>query len=164
MQNKDAPPLFVVFAGGGFGWETRNLLQRLAPTNRIVVLAPDPVSFPETDSLRIVRVPAITLIKGANLVRTTYRVLVSALLYLRLILEHRPRALICVGSSIAIPLFLAGGLLRRKRIFIESITRVTQMSQTARLIDRFSLCERLYVQWPETASLARKAIYRGSIL
>jgi len=89
------------------------------------------------------------------------RCLVGALMILRKI---DPVAVICVGSSIAVPLCICAKLLRKKAVFIESFTRVSVPSRTGTILSRFRLCDRIYVQWPDAERLYRGAVFRGMVI
>ena len=56
--------------------------------------------------------------------------------------------MIGVGCSHAVPMFLAGMVLQRKNVFIESITRVNDLSNTGKLVYRMQLSQLFFVQWP----------------
>lgn len=76
----------------------------------------------------------------------------------------KPDAVVCVGSSIAVPLCFWARVFRVKSVFVESITRVTSPSTTGRILSVLRLCDRLYVQWPEAVGLYRNAVYKGMVL
>jgi beta-1,4-N-acetylglucosaminyltransferase len=51
------------------------------------------------------------------------------------------------GAGVAVPFLIVGKLLGSQTIFIESITRVQQLSLSARLVLPF--LDVLYVYWPQ---------------
>jgi UDP-N-acetylglucosamine:LPS N-acetylglucosamine transferase len=81
-----------------------------------------------------------------------------------IIAKTKPDAVVCVASSISIPLLIAATCFRKKTAYIESITRVTTPSVTGKIVDRLGLCHKFYVQWPESVTFFRAAIYRGTVL
>jgi UDP-N-acetylglucosamine:LPS N-acetylglucosamine transferase len=83
---------------------------------------------------------------------------------LAVIRRVRPDAIVCIASSVAVPLCIWGRLFGKKTVFVESITRVSRPSTTGRILDALRLCDRFYVQWPEAVPLYRRAIYRGTVL
>lgn len=81
----------------------------------------------------------------------------------RLIVTLRPDAVVCLGSSIALPLFIVAHTSGATTVFIESLTRVSRPSTTGKMLSLLGICDRIYVQWPEAQGLYRKAIYKGSV-
>jgi hypothetical protein len=63
-----------------------------------------------------------------------------------------------------VPLCFWGKLAGKTTVFVESITRVKRPSLTGRILSRFRLCDRLFVQWPEAVKLYKGAIYDGAVL
>lgn len=82
----------------------------------------------------------------------------------RIIGEVRPDAIVCVATSMAVPLCLVGKLYGITTVFVESITRVSKPSSTGTLLTKLKLCDRFYVQWPGAAKLYRNAVFKGSVL
>lgn len=81
----------------------------------------------------------------------------------RLIVTLRPDAVVCLGSSIALPLFIVAHTSGATTVFIESMTRVLRPSTTGKLLSLLGICDRIYVQWPEAQGLYRNAIYKGRV-
>ena len=76
----------------------------------------------------------------------------------------KPFAVVCIGTSMAIPLCFWGKYFRKNTIFVESITRIKKPSLTGNILCRLNLCDRIYVQWPEAVKLYDGSFYRGSVL
>ncbi len=81
-----------------------------------------------------------------------------------LVRRLRPDAILALGHSSAIPLFVAGKLLRIRCVFIESLTRVAEMSVSGRIVYRLGLAKRLYVQWPKLLERYPRATFAGAVL
>ncbi len=76
---------------------------------------------------------------------------------------ERPAAVVSTGSEIALPFFYLAPLLRIRTVFVESVCRVSTVSQTGRLV--YPVASRFYVQWPELARVyGHKARYAGGLL
>lgn len=75
-----------------------------------------------------------------------------------------PDVIVCVGTSIAVPLCFWGRVLRRRTVFVESIARAENLSTTGRILARLRLVDRFYVQWPDLCGYASGAVYRGTVL
>ena len=73
----------------------------------------------------------------------------------------RPRAIVTTGSGVAVPFCILGRLLGIHVVFIESLTRITGLSLSARLIYPFA--NDFFVQWPDLLERYPRARYEGSI-
>lgn len=119
---------------------------------------------PWMETLRIHRVVALGSRANNGRLHTLRRFLRNFRQAWRILRLERPQYLLCVGSSICVPGFIAARLLGIPPIFVESITRTNELSGTGRLIRRFGLAARFYVQWPEQADEAVGIVYRGAVL
>lgn len=77
---------------------------------------------------------------------------------------ERPYFLFSTGAEIAIiPFYLGKIIFRSKLIFLESLSRVNNLSFTGKLI--YPISDLFLVQWPELLKKAGpKAIYRGKLI
>jgi beta-1,4-N-acetylglucosaminyltransferase len=64
-----------------------------------------------------------------------------------LLLQEKPDLVISTGAGVAVPFLILAKLLGKQTIFVESITRVEQLSLSARLALPF--LDGLYVHWPQ---------------
>lgn len=80
----------------------------------------------------------------------------------RLVMRERPIVVVTTGAAPAVPYAWIGRLSGARVVYIESITRVEELSLAAKLIAPFA--NRLYVQWPELAERRRGARYAGAVL
>ncbi|MEX1140866.1 MAG: PssD/Cps14F family polysaccharide biosynthesis glycosyltransferase [Thermoleophilaceae bacterium] len=96
----------------------------------------------------------------------TNRSIVNLLRNLRLawsvIRAERPDAILSTGAGLAVPFFIVGKVLRRRLVYVESVTRIETISLSGRLVYR--LADRFFVQWPEAAARLARADYQGSVL
>lgn len=90
-----------------------------------------------------------------NLIRNT-------LLAFRVCIEKRPRAVVTTGAGVAVPFCYVARLFGARIVFVESLSRITEASLTARLVH--PVAHRFFVQWPTLEGRFRKAEYRGSLL
>ena len=65
----------------------------------------------------------------------------------KIIPQEQPRLIVTTGAGESVPFVIIGKLFGSKVIFIESITRVKELSLSARLI--LPIINRLYVRWPQ---------------
>jgi UDP-N-acetylglucosamine:LPS N-acetylglucosamine transferase len=79
-------------------------------------------------------------------------------------LKEKPKLIFSTGSEIALPAFYIGKYIFGVRlIFLESITRVDELSYTGKLV--YALSDLFLVQWPNLSrKLGKKAVYKGSVL
>jgi len=64
----------------------------------------------------------------------------------KVISQERPRLIVTTGAGESVPFVIIGKLFGSQVVFIESITRVEDISLSAKLILPF--INRLYVRWP----------------
>lgn len=157
----------LTVAGGGFLWQSRNVALGLADVAELHYVSGEPrhnidgAGFPEAAWHEV---PAVTTFTDRQPLRKARNAVHAFRACLGLMRRLRPDAVVCVATSLAIPLCLCGRLLGVRTVFVESITRVNSPSATGRLLSRLRLCDRLYVQWPEAACLYPGAVYKGALL
>jgi beta-1,4-N-acetylglucosaminyltransferase len=79
----------------------------------------------------------------------------------RVIRMVRPAAIVTTGAGVAVPFAWLGRLWRIPVVYIESLTRIDQLSLSARMIA--PVATRMYVQWPEAAEHLAKARFAGNV-
>ncbi|MFP5361333.1 MAG: UDP-N-acetylglucosamine--LPS N-acetylglucosamine transferase [Thermoleophilia bacterium] len=77
---------------------------------------------------------------------------------------ERPSAILTTGAGVAVPFAWVGRMMRIPTIYVESVTRIDELSLSARLIAPVAL--RVYAQWPELADQPRRRAIRfaGNLL
>ncbi len=73
----------------------------------------------------------------------------------KVISHERPKLIITTGAGESVPFVIMGKLFGSQVIFIESITRVEELSLSAKLV--LPLINRLYVRWPSLKAKYPKA-------
>ena len=86
----------------------------------------------------------------------------NALLARRVLRERRPDVVVSTGAGVAVPFLRAGKRLGATTIYVESITRITELSLSGRMVYRS--VDHFFVQWPELAERFDRARYAGRIL
>ncbi len=99
--------------------------------------------------------------KGDPAWRAGLKLLRTAAEALRVMLDFRPDALLTSGPALAVPFALWARLMGREVIFIETGSRVHQLSLTGRLM-RY-LATLFFVQWPQLQERCPWAIYAGRL-
>lgn len=109
-----------------------------------------------------------SLLRGERVVHAhgpTNRNLPNLLRNLRLansvIATERPAAILTTGAGLAVPFAWVGRLRGVPSVYVESFTRIEELSLTARLVS--PVASRLYVQWPELAGQVSGPRFAGNL-
>gem|GEM_PF-480430 len=79
-----------------------------------------------------------------------------------ILLRENPDFVISTGAGVGVPFLYVGRLLRKKVIYIESMTRIHSLSLTGKLV--YPVVHRFLVQWPELAQRLKKAEFHGQVI
>lgn len=93
--------------------------------------------------------------------RSIFRFLQSFLTIRRILLEERPTHIVSCGAMCTVPVCLIGKLMKIKVIYVESYTRLKDLSLTGKLLYPFA--DLFVVQWKTLAELYPKAVYGGAL-
>ncbi len=160
--------VMVTLTGGGFLWESLQLIKGVGSgLDYYFVTTPDSLSAIKTIQIprgKIYVIEKITTMGNKSFLKILKNTFLSFVDAYKAFKKVNPVAVICVGSSIAIPLCFWAKFFRKKAIFVESITRVSQPSLTGKTLSFLGLCDRFYVQWPEAVRLYRGSEYQGTVL
>lgn len=116
------------------------------------------VTFDKSDSRSLLEDEQVVFAYGPtnrNL-KNTLRNLVVAW---RTIRAHRPKVVLTTGAGVAVPFSWVGRVHGARVVFVESISRIDDLSLSCRLVK--PICDRVYVQWPELAGASRGVRYAG---
>jgi UDP-N-acetylglucosamine:LPS N-acetylglucosamine transferase len=91
-----------------------------------------------------------------------FNLLWAALNSLIILVRSKPRAILSTGPAISVPVSIIGKLFGKKIIFIETGSRVKNLSLTGRIMYRFA--DLFFIQWPQLQKVAPKAIYAGRLI
>lgn len=161
------PLILLSVQGGGFFWQSRSVAKSLAGEFDLQYVSPDNLQPSAQNGLPVApwhRVPHLTTLADQALWRQAWNILVALRKTLSVVRAVNPDAIVCVATSLAVPLLFWGKIFGKKTVFVESITRVSTPSTTGRILSRLRLCDRFYVQWPEAEALYPDAICRGTVL
>lgn len=159
-----APRILFFVPGGGFQLEALALLEKLGSADIQIVLPTDSVTTDWTSSFVVHRLPPIHTRARPSVMRRLRRIVSNILASSSIVRESKPDFIICVGSSVCVPMFFVARLKSIRCVFVESMARVDDLSRTGRLIEFFGLADRIYVQWPELEVAGRQRIYKGGVL
>jgi beta-1,4-N-acetylglucosaminyltransferase len=79
----------------------------------------------------------------------------------RVMRTERPAAILTTGAGVSVPFAWVGRLFGVPTVYVESFTRIDELSLTARLIS--PIASRLYVQWPELARHDSRLRFAGNL-
>ena len=157
-RNSDPRPLILATLGGG-GWhrQTHRILEQWsAETFRFAYVyahhsgnrSASRLAMPHPGPRYPIRYLGPRRKRSSRFVLEPVRFVASLLEALRLVRRLRPQAILAIAHSAAAPLVLAGKLCRIRCVFVESLTRVDDLSLAGRIIYHLGLAARQYVQWP----------------
>ncbi len=89
-----------------------------------------------------------------------WKMLPSFFQLLRIVSKEKPDAIITTGAAPGLMCLLAGKILGRKTIWIDSIANVQHLSASGRIAAKFAT--RVYTQWKDLAT--DKIVFAGNIL
>lgn len=78
----------------------------------------------------------------------------------RTVRRHDPDVILSTGAALAVPFFIVGKLLRKRLVYVESLTRVNDLALSGRLV--YPLADSFFVQWAPAER--RRAHYHGSVV
>ena len=120
------------------------------------------VSFPTADAQYLLKDEPDVHWAAHPTVRNVPNLIRNTVLASRLLVRKRPDMILTTGSGVAAPFLWLAALLRIPTVFVESITRINEISLTARLVRPFVTT--MLVQWPGLQDRYPGVEYRGRIL
>jgi UDP-N-acetylglucosamine:LPS N-acetylglucosamine transferase len=146
--------VLLVASSGGHLLQLAQLRERWPREERVWVTfrTPDAQSLLADEHVRFAHHP--TNRNLPNLLR-------NLLLAFRLVRMLRPRAIVSTGAGVAVPFCYVGRLFGARVVFIESFSRTTRPSLTARLV--YPIATDFFVQWPGVLPYFRRARYEGQL-
>ena len=79
----------------------------------------------------------------------------------RILRRERPDVILSTGAGPAVPFALVGRLLSIPSVFVETFTRISRPSLTARIM--YHLAARFVYQWPDLARYFPRGVYGGML-
>ncbi len=80
----------------------------------------------------------------------------------RVLRKERPDVIISTGAGVAVPFLWVGRLLGIRTVFIDSLTRIRDLSLSGKLV--YPVVNRFFVQWPDLTSRYPRSVYGGRVL
>lgn len=167
MNSKPKKKIMMTLVGGGHLWQSTSLMRLLGDNYEFCYVTTEksmiPENLPNTHE-DIHRICSISTISQNGLLHKLKRSWKSVIQAYRILKISQPDVIVGVGTSIAVPLLIAAKLQGIPSVFIESITRVSDLSTTGRLILKLKLATRFYVQWSELQARHKNTLYSGTVL
>lgn len=69
----------------------------------------------------------------------------------RIMIKEKPQAMFSTGGPICLPFALLAKLTRTRFVYLDTMSRVTELSNSGKLIRKFGLFDSFLCQWQETA-------------
>jgi UDP-N-acetylglucosamine:LPS N-acetylglucosamine transferase len=160
------PVALVILSDGELAFETRCLLNELKNEFDFVYLKTEFGGEPGEDGIppgKAHRALSFASKTRPSVLTSLCAFLGTFAMTLRLIRRAKVDIVLASACSHAVPMLLAGRLLRRRTICIESITRVDRLSNTGKLVYHLRLATTFLVQWP-TLRIAYPLSRLGTIL
>lgn len=120
------------------------------------------VSFPTSDAQYLLKDEREVHWAAHPTVRNIPNLLRNLVLAQRLLRTKRPDLILTTGSGVAAPFLWLAKPLGIPTVFVESITRITEISLTARMVRPF--VTKMLVQWPELEQKYPGVEYHGRIV
>lgn len=119
------------------------------------------VTFPKPD--------AQTLLEGERMIpayyptnRSLINLIRNLVLAWRVIRREKPDAILSTGAGVGVPFLWIGRLLGIRTVFIESLTRIQDLSLSGKLV--YPFVHQFFVQWPELCMDYPRAVFGGRVL
>ena len=159
-----APRVLFVLGEGGDSAELLRLVPELEAGCELVFVASasDQMAdrwVPEGARLLRIRRPRS---KDASTLRAAVDTSIASLQAALAVWRVQPLAVISSGPAIGVVVAGAAWVIGARVVFVETISRVTSLSLTGRLMRR--LADRYFVQWPALVEQVPGAEYRGRLL
>lgn len=120
------------------------------------------VSFDTMDAKSLLKDESEVYWAAHPTVRNVPNLLKNLRLAQRLLSRNRPDMILTTGAGVAVPFLWMAKLYRIPTVYLESITRIGELSLSARLVRPF--VTKMVVQWPELATKLKGAEFHGRIV
>ncbi len=141
-SSHNAGALLIVCSAGGHLLEMLELRDAWAPFERVWV------TFDKSDTRSLLTGERVVHAFGPTN-RNIPNLLRNLRLARRVLLDERPAAILTTGAGVAVPFAWMGRVLGIPTVYVESMTRIDELSLSGRMI--VPVAQRLYAQWPELA-------------
>jgi UDP-N-acetylglucosamine:LPS N-acetylglucosamine transferase len=99
---------------------------------------------------------------GLTKIHMLLNMIIVAIQSLKIIIKERPNIIVSTGADVTIPICYLGKFLNVKIFFIESFSRVNDLSPSGKIV--YPIADLFLVQWKRLTKKYSKAKYWGSVL
>jgi UDP-N-acetylglucosamine:LPS N-acetylglucosamine transferase len=154
----------IICSSGGHLTEVLSIIEVFEGYDLFLIVHEFP-SLKEIQLDEVKRVYRLRIVLGySSWIAVLLTGVVNLFQFIRIFWIEKPFILFSTGAEIAIPAFYIGKILfRTKLVFLESLTRVTDLSYTGKLL--YPIVDLFLVQWRELLKKAGpKAVYGGRLI
>jgi beta-1,4-N-acetylglucosaminyltransferase len=141
-MSRQPRPLLIVCSSGGHLLQMLEMHDAWEPFERLWV------TFDKSDTRSLLRDERVIHAFGPTN-RSIPNLLRNLRLAARLLRDERPSVILTTGAGVAVPFAWIGRLMGIRTIYVESVTRIDELSLSARLIA--PVATQVFAQWPELA-------------
>ncbi len=110
---------------------------------------------------KVYAIPRPRVIYDKSVIRSVLLTIKSIIASFGIVMRSTALGIVSAGPGLTVPLFLWAFVFKKKRVFIESWSRVTTRSTSGVIC--YYLSDLFFVQWPELKKEYPKAIYAGRL-
>lgn len=147
LAQSNRPFILLVSGTGGHGEQLKRL-RRLLRGVQVTVIAEAGLKWDFPDS--VVRTRRVVDYHHSSFLSSAAAFLRAMAATLRVVMKTRPDLLISTGPALAVPVCLVCRILLIKVVHIESWSRISSISNTTRLIQKFRLADVIAYQYPDS--------------
>lgn len=159
------PKILIINDGGGFSFQTKCLTSGYEIDFEIHYLIPQDndmnLKINTDNSFPISKVTAIYNTSKIQMIIAFIKCFFQTIKILR---NNNYASIIAIGTSTAVPVFMAAKLFKVRTVFIDSITRANDLSQTAKILLKLKIPTKILTQWESLSNPSDKVFYEGNIL
>ena len=100
--------------------------------------------------------------KTAKIFDAIIKTIIDGIKSFLILIRIKPDAILSCGPAIAVPVSIAGKILGKRIIFVETGSRVNYLSLTGRIM--YHCADLFFVQWPQLKKKRPRAIYAGRLI
>jgi UDP-N-acetylglucosamine:LPS N-acetylglucosamine transferase len=119
------------------------------------------VTLSSADSMQFLNGETVVTAHGPTY-RNVPNLLRNLVLAWRTIRATDPDVILSTGAGLAVPFFVVGKLLRRRLVYVESLTRVEGLALSGTLV--YPIADAFFVQWAQAARGRARARFSGSVV
>lgn len=159
-MKKHKKRILLICSDGGHLAQILELKDMFLQYNYLIVTEESPATLPLKEKYNIKYLKPRAKGKKRKFAFITI-LLVNALISLKILIQHFPKAIITTGSSTTVPMCLLGKITGVKIIYILSYARINSRAFSADII--YPIANKFIVQWPGVQKFYKKAVYLGGI-